>query len=169
MTVELRLREAGLNLDGSLTRLGSYVPGVWTGNLAFVSGQTGTQDGLPVHTGVVGESISLSEARASARLAAINSLTALRHVIGDLELVRQVARLTVYINATRAFQEHPEVADAATDVLEIAFGAAGRGARSALGVHSLPQGAPVELDLYVVTHDAPDWSSPAGPLSTGAS
>ena len=155
MSPERRLAEAGLGLPETLTRLGSYVPGVRVGSTVYVSGQTGTVDGRPVHVGRVGDDLGLDEARASARLAACNALAALRAVVGDLEVVLGVARTTVYVRAPEDFTEHPRVADAVTEVLQVAFGDAGRGARSAVGVSSLPQGAPVEIDLVVLVDDEP--------------
>ncbi len=152
-SVEERLRAAGIELADGPTRLGRYVPGVRDGRTVYVSGQTGTRDGEPVWAGVVGGSVTVEEAEQSARLAAINALTALRAVVPDLDHVRRVARTTVYICAVEGFTEHPRIADAATAVFESAFGEAGRGARSAIGVHTLPQGAPVELDLIVLLED----------------
>jgi enamine deaminase RidA (YjgF/YER057c/UK114 family) len=151
VNAEQRLRANGIDLTAPLTRLGRYRPGVRADRLVFLAGQTGTRDGQPVHTGVLGASLDIAAAQESARLAAVNALTALRQVVGDLDAVEQVVRLTVYVNATQDFQEHPRVADAATAVFEIAFGSAGLGARSAVGVHGLPQGAPVELDLIALT------------------
>ncbi len=150
MSVADRLRAAGIELPESMTRLGKYQPGVRVGDTVYLSGQTGTRNGEPVWVGQVGSDVTVEEARQSAVLAATNALAALRATIGDLERVLTVVRLTVYVNAVQEFTEHPRIADAATDVLEIAFGESGRGARSAVGIQSLPQGAPVELDLIVL-------------------
>lgn len=156
MSVEERLRAAGIELPDTPIRLGRYVFGVHDGSTVYLSGQTGTRDGQPVWAGVVGATLSVGEAEQSARLAAVNALTALRTIVPDLDRVSRIARTTVYVRAVEGFTEHPRVADAATAVLECAFGEAGRGARSAVGVHSLPQGAPVELDLIALVEDDRD-------------
>jgi enamine deaminase RidA (YjgF/YER057c/UK114 family) len=156
MSSEARLREAGIDVPSVPARLGKYVPGVRVGDTVYVSGQTGTREGRPVWVGQVGAEVSIDDARRSAALAAANALSALKGTIGDLDTVGAVVRLTVYVNAVPGFTEHPRIADAATDVLEIAFGEDGRGARSAVGVHSLPQGAPVEIDLIVLVRDRND-------------
>ena len=150
MTPEERLSAAGLSLPAAPTRLGDYRPAVRVGELLFVSGQTGTRDGRPVWTGRCGADLSVEDAGRSAELAALNALLAMRTVLGALERVRAVARLTVYVRSTDSFTDHPAVADAVTAVLRTAFGEPGIGARSAIGVASLPQGAPVEIDVVAV-------------------
>ncbi|OLF12351.1 hypothetical protein BLA60_10310 [Actinophytocola xinjiangensis] len=150
MTPEERLAAAGLSLPAAPTRLGDYRPAVRVGDLLFVSGQTGTRDGHPVWTGRCGEGLSIEDACRSAELAGLNALLAMRTVLGELDRVRAVARVTVYVRSTDTFTAHPTVADAVTAVFHTAFGPPGRGARSAIGVASLPQGAPVEIDVIAV-------------------
>ncbi|MGW5052629.1 RidA family protein [Actinokineospora sp. NPDC004072] len=145
-TPESRLAAAGLVLPPTPTRLGAYRPAVQVGELLFVSGQTGTRDGHPVWTGRCGDDLSIEDARRSAELAALNALLAIHMTVG-LDRIRAIARLTVYVRSTPTFTDHPQVADAATAVFKTAFGPPGKSARSALGVASLPQGAPVELDV----------------------
>ena len=65
---------------------------------------------------------------------------------GDLDRVRQVVKLTGFVNATADFTDHPKVVDAASALMAAAFGEAGRHARAAVGCSSLPLGAPVEVE-----------------------
>jgi enamine deaminase RidA (YjgF/YER057c/UK114 family) len=83
----------------------------------------------------------------SAGLAAMNALSLLRAGLGTLDSVERLLGLTVYIACTPEFAELPAVADGASTVLVDVFGDAGRHTRSAIGVVTLPRGAPVEVEL----------------------
>ena len=63
-----------------------------------------------------------------------------------LDNVERCSRLTVYVRADQSFTQHPQVANSASDLLLTLFGQDKLPARSALGVHTLPMGIPVEID-----------------------
>ena len=85
---------------------------------------------------------SLSECMKSKRVASRTIGNA-----GDLERVKRIVKLTVFVNASEDFEKHPQVADGASDLLEKLFGEIGQHARAAVGVDSLPSGAAVEIEL----------------------
>jgi enamine deaminase RidA (YjgF/YER057c/UK114 family) len=97
--------------------------------------------------GTVGIDLSVQEAFAAAGLAAANALSAFAHAAGGLRNVMQCLRMTVYIACTANFVEHSAVADGASAKLREGLGDRGTVARSAIGVASLPSGAPVEVEL----------------------
>ena len=144
-----RLAAGGWELPVRQAPLGDYLPGRVVGDLLFLSGQTPQRDGLPTVTGLVGRELGIDEAREAAALAALNALAIAREILGGLDRVRSVVRLTGYVAAVEGFGEHPRVIDGASEVLRTAFGDAGRHARSAVGVASLPQSSPVEIDLVL--------------------
>ena len=144
-----RLAEAGWQIPGRQAPLGDYLPGRVVGDLLFLSGQTPQREGLPTVTGLVGRDVTPDQARDAASLAALNALAIARDLLGGLDRVRSVVRLTGYVAAVEGFGEHPRVIDGASEVLRTAFGEAGRHARSAVGVASLPQSSPVEIDLVL--------------------
>ena len=148
-TVRGRLAVAGLELPAPLATKGRYAAVRHLGTQAWVAGHTGrTADG-PLHVGVVGDDVSVEQAREEARSAALNVLAALDGA-GLLECVSGVVLLRGLVRARTDFTDHPLVVDAASEVMLAAFGdEVGTHARTALGVASLPGGAPVELEVVV--------------------
>lgn len=144
-----RLRELGLTLPAIPPAAGKYLPGVRSGQLVFVSGQTPTVDGRLTLTGYVGEHVSVEQGRQGARLAALNCLAQLAAVTGSLDRVRRIVRLTGYVRSAPGFGEQPAVINGASELLIDLWGEQGQHARSAIGVAELPGGAPVEIELVV--------------------
>ncbi|KVE77276.1 RidA family protein [Burkholderia vietnamiensis] len=150
-TTTARLATLGLVLPQPIAPLGSYRTVSVTGNHALVSGLGPFENGAPV-TGIVGEDMSIERAQACARLTMLMILACLDERCG-LDRVRRCVRLTVYVRASPSFTQHPLVANGASDVLLDLFGADRLPARSAIGVHTLPMGIPVEIDSVFELHD----------------
>jgi len=136
-----------LTLPGEPIPQGLYVPAVVFGGLAVSAGMTPRVDGRLMVVGTVGIDVSVQEAFAAAGLAAANALSAIVHAAGGLRNVMQCLRMTVYIACAANFVEHSAVADGASAKLREGLGDRGAVARSAIGVASLPSGAPVEVEL----------------------
>lgn len=130
----------------------SYVPGKVAGDLVYVSGQTPTVDGVPVHVGRCGDEVDVAEGQQAARLTAINLLAELEHVVG-LEQVEQIVKLEGFVAAAEGFVDAPAVVNGASDLLVEVLDEAGRHARIAIGVSWLPGNAPVELQLIAQLKD----------------
>lgn len=151
---EERLARAGIAIPERPAMKFDYRPVAVHRGVALVAGQipkTGTAEVL--HPGRVGDEVSLEQARESARLAVLNGLAHLRGALGSLGGVEQVLRLHGYVAAAERFDRLSEVVDAATDILEVAFGPAGRGPRSVIGVSKLPFRAPVLVELTFAVSD----------------
>ncbi len=147
-TVRDRLRKAGVALPAAPRPVASYVPAVRVGDLVFVSGQIPVRDGQVVTTGPVPSVVSPQIAKDAARLCAINALAVRAAELGgDLDRVRRIVRLGVYVTSDRGFTGHHQVANGASDLLAEVFGEAGRHARAAVGSIALPLGATVELEM----------------------
>jgi enamine deaminase RidA (YjgF/YER057c/UK114 family) len=142
-----RLRAAEIVLPPCPRPVGSYAPGKIYGRLVFGSGQTPTRDGALVYKGRVGADLSVEDAYAAARLAALNCLSEFEAVCGDLRRVESVLKVNGYAAAEESFGEQPAVVNGASELLGEVFGEAGVHARTSIGVHSLPGGAPVEIEL----------------------
>jgi enamine deaminase RidA (YjgF/YER057c/UK114 family) len=149
MTPEEKLRALGLELPPAPKPVGAYVPAVRTGNLVFVSGQLPMKDGELMTQGHVAAEVSLEDAQACARQAALNALAAVAAELGGLDKVRRVVRLTGYVASTPGFTDQAKVLNAASELLAEVFGDAGRHSRIAVGAAELPLGAPVELELVI--------------------
>jgi enamine deaminase RidA (YjgF/YER057c/UK114 family) len=148
-SAEARLRELGIRVPVLPPPVAVYVPAVRTGNLVFASGQTPTIDGVLQLQGRLGDAVSVEEAKGAARLAALNCLAEVRGLLGSLDRVARVVRLTGYVASAPGFGQQPAVMNGASQLIEEVFGAAGQHARSAIGVAELPGGAPVEVELIV--------------------
>src|SRR5450759_582016 len=148
-TAEHRLAELGIVVPQLPPPVAVYVPAVRTGRVVYASGQTPTIDGVLQVRGRLGEGVSGEEGQRAARLAALNCLAEVRALLGSLDAVSRVLRLTGYVASAPGFGEQPYVMNGASELMEQIFGDAGRHARSAIGVAELPFGAPVEVELIV--------------------
>lgn len=149
--IEQRLKELGHALPPTPKPVAAYVPAKQVGKTIFTAGQLPIADGQLLATGKVGGDGGLS-VEEGARLTAVcllNALAAVKSVAGDLDRVRQVVRLVVYVNSEGDFGDQPVVANGASELLRDLFGEAGEHARSAVGASALPRNAPVELELTV--------------------
>jgi enamine deaminase RidA (YjgF/YER057c/UK114 family) len=150
MRIEERLKELGITLPTPPAPVASYVPYVVSGNLVYISGQvTIGADGLK-YVGTVGQEISQEDGNAAARLCAINVIAQAKAACGgDLERVKRVVKVTVFVNAVPGFTQHPEVANGASDLFVAVFGDAGRHARAAVGAGSLPRNVATEVEAVI--------------------
>lgn len=144
--IESRLNELGVTLPTPPVPVASYVPFTISGRQVFISGQIPLEGGKVQFVGKVGDGISLEEAQAAARLCAVNILAQLKAAVGDLDKVTGCLKLGVFVNAVPDFTQQPEVANGASDLMVAVFGDAGKHARAAVGVGSLPRGVAVEVD-----------------------
>jgi len=142
-----RLAELEIVLPVAAAPLANYVPFRLSGSQLFISGQLPLEEGAPKYSGIVGDQVSAGEAAQAARLCAINILAQASTALdGDLERIAACIRLGIFVAATQAFTEHPKVANGASDLMVGVLGDAGRHARFAVGVASLPLGVSVEVD-----------------------
>ncbi|MEV6150746.1 RidA family protein [Nonomuraea sp. NPDC052129] len=147
MTPEEKITELGLTLPEVVAPLAAYVPAVRTGNLVYTSGQVPMVDGKLAQTGKVGAEVGLDDARELARICALNALAALKSEVGDLAKVVRIVKVVAFVASDPAFTQQPQVANGASELLAEVLGDAGKHARSAVGVASLPLDAPVEVEL----------------------
>ena len=125
--IDKRLAELGIVLPTPAKPVATYVPWVKTGNLVFISGQGALKDGKIEYTGKVGDTLSMEDAIASARLTAINVIAQLRDACGgDLDRVKRVVKLLGFVNCTPAFGDQPKVINGASDLMVEVFGDKGR-------------------------------------------
>ena len=145
--IDKRLAELGIALPTPAKPIANYVPWVRTGNLVFISGQGAVRDGKIEYTGKVGDTLSVEEAIASARLTAINVIAHLRDACGgDLDRVKRIVKLLGFVNCTPAFGDQPKIINGASDLMVEVFGDKGRHARSAVGAPALPFNLSVEVE-----------------------
>ena len=145
--IDKRLQELGITIPEPSTPVANYVGWVRTGNLVFSSGQVPIKDGKFQFQGKVGGDISVEQGQQAARICAINVISQVKAALGgNLDRVRRVVKLIVFVNGTPDFTEQPKVANGASDLLVEVFGDKGRHARSAVGSGSLPLNVSVEVE-----------------------
>lgn len=148
-TIKERLVELGHEPLAASPPAANYVPTTQLGNILFVSGQVSRSPSDSVE-GIVGRDVSLEDGTRAARIAALNVIAQIEAVVGGkIERVARIARLGVFVAASTDFAQHSQVANGASDLIAAVFEDAGRHARSAIGVASLPTGVAVEIDAIV--------------------
>lgn len=150
--IEARLTELGIDLPTVVPPVASYIPAIVSGSLVFTSGQLPMVSGALPATGKVGDGhglIPAADAREYARISALNALAAIKSVIGSLDRITQVVKVTGFVASDPAFTGQPGVINGASEVLGEIFGEIGVHSRSAVGVAVLPLDSPVEVELIV--------------------
>lgn len=146
--VDARLAELGITLPSPAAPAANYVPTVRSGNLVFVAGQvTFDAQGKPQYIGKLGREFDVAQGQQAAKLCAINILAQMKAALGgDLDRIVRCVRVGGFVNAVPDFTDHPKVINGASDLLVQALGDAGKHARAAIGVGSLPLGVACEVE-----------------------
>lgn len=149
--IEKKLAELGLTIPTPAKPLAAYVPAVQYGQFVFTAGQLPLVDGKLLEPGGKGKAASdrKEEMKKAARVAAINTLAAVKMMIGDLDRIERIVKVTVFVASASGFTEQPFVANGASELYQEIFGEVGVHARSAVGVAELPLDASVEVELVV--------------------
>ena len=151
--IEEKLKEMGIEIPEAPKPLAAYIPAIKVGNLAFTAGQLPLKNGKLVVEGKLGRNLSLEEGVKAAEQSAVNCLSVLKSVCGNLDNIEQIVKLTVFVNSTDDFTAQPAVANGASELMVKIFGEAGKHARSAVGVSQLPLNAPVEVEVIAKLKD----------------
>ncbi len=154
MTPEEKISLLNLKIPkGKSSALGSYIPITKVENLIFISGQIPINIESPndemKYKGKVGKDISIEEAQEAGKICCLNALFHLKNLIGELDKIKKIIKITGYVNSDENFIEHPKVINGASDLLIKIFGEKGKHTRVAIGVNSLPLGSPVEIDFII--------------------
>ncbi len=153
MSIETKLAELGLVLPQPAAPVAAYVPVVVAGGLAHISGQVSMIDGQLLK-GRLGEDLSLEQGVAGAQACGLMILAQLKAALGSLDRVERIVKLGGFVNSTGDFTDQPKVVNGASELMVAVFGEAGKHARSAVGVPSLPLGVAVEVDAVVAVRPA---------------
>ena len=147
MTAETQLRDLQLELPPAPKPMGVYKPVVIAGPLAYVSGHGPLRSDGSLIAGRVGADLSLEDGKAAARQVGLTILATLRANLGSLDRVRRVIKVLGMVNSTADFTAHPKVINGCSELFAEIWGMEdGVGARSAVGVGSLPGNIAVEIE-----------------------
>ena len=152
--IEARLAELGIELPSTPSPIANYVPSVRTGNLVYLSGlgPASRADGT-APSGKVGRDLTTEEGYEAARLTGINIIARIKGELGDLDRVNRVVKMLGMVNSDPAFNQQPAVVNGCSDLMVEVFGDKGRHARSAVGMASLPNDIPVEIEIIIEVSD----------------
>ena len=144
MSAEKRLKELGIVLAPVTPPVANYVNAVRTGQLLFLSGK-----GPGALKGKLGREFTVDQGYQHARAVGLVLLAVMRAELGSLDRVKRVVKVLGMVNAVPEFTDQPQVINGCSDLFVEVFADAGRHARSAVGMGSLPMGIPVEIEVIV--------------------
>jgi enamine deaminase RidA (YjgF/YER057c/UK114 family) len=150
MSADARLAQLGLHLPPPPKPIGNYVPWRIGGGLLFLSGVGPRHADGTSTTGKVGSVLTVEQAYEAARQCGLNLLANMRAAAGSLDRVEAVLKVFGMVNAAPDFADHPKVINGCTDLFVEVLGEAGRPARSAVGMGSLPGNIAVEIEAIVL-------------------
>lgn len=148
--IEERIKEIiGSELPMAAKPLAAYIPAMQVGNLVMTSGQLPFKDGKLIAEGKLGKEVSDELGIECAKVSAINCLSAVKTIIGNMDKIEKVIKLTVFVNSAEGFTAQPKIANGASEFIGQVFGENGKHVRSAVGVSELPINAPIEIEMIV--------------------
>ena len=147
--IDERLNALGISLPEAAAPAANYVPFTVDGNLVFTSGQLPLKQGSLVAEGLVGKELDVDAGQEAAKWCAINILAQAKAALGDLENIERILKISVFVASSPDFTQQHLVANGASDFLVEILGDAGRHARAAVGMASLPLNAPVEIEAII--------------------
>ncbi|HKB36204.1 MAG TPA: RidA family protein [Gemmataceae bacterium] len=153
-TPEKRLQEKHLKLPTAPKPMAKYKPAVLAGNMLYVSGHGPAKitDKTPM-SGKVGDTLNTEQGKECARAVGLNILATVKATLGSLDKVKRLIKTLGMVNCTADYKEQPQVINGFSELMAEIFGEdAGVGARSAVGMGSLPNNIPVEIEcIFEVT------------------
>jgi enamine deaminase RidA (YjgF/YER057c/UK114 family) len=150
VSVAERLAALGVEVPSVVPPVAAYIPAKRHGDLVYTSGQLPMVQGALPAVGKVGEAeglVSPADAKTSARQCALNAIAAAAAVVGGVDKLTGVLKVTGFVASVPAFTGQPGVINGASEFLGEVFGDAGVHARSAVGVPVLPLDSPVEVEV----------------------
>lgn len=149
MSFEKKLKEMGIEIPEAPKPVAAYVPAVKIDKYVYTAGQIPFEKGELNYKGKLGKELTVEEGYKAAKICAINCLSAVKGVIGSLDNIEKIVKVTGFVNSAPGFNQQPKVVNGASEFLGEVFGEAGAHARSAVGVNELPLDAPVEVEMIV--------------------
>ena len=146
---EENLVAMGIVLPAEQIAVANYINAVRVGNLLYLSGKGPRQINGEYVKGKLGKDLTLEQGYEAAKLTAINQLSVLKFTLGNLSKVKRIIKVNGYVNSADDFYDQPKVINGFSDLMMKVFGDAGKHARTALGVNTLPFNMAVEVEMIV--------------------
>lgn len=153
MTPEQNLEKLGEKLPVIPSPKAIYKPCLTDGKYLYVSGHVPLNDDGSRVRGKVGLDMNEDEAKQVARLVGLCILSSIKNHVGSLDKVKRVIKVLGMVNATPDFEKHPHVINGCSELFAQIWGDEhGIGVRSAVGMGSLPDRVPVEVEALFELH-----------------
>ncbi|MFZ7102824.1 MAG: RidA family protein [Peptococcaceae bacterium] len=149
MKIEEKITSLGLELPEAPKPVAAYVPAVQADNMVYTSGQIPFVNGELKYIGKVGQDVTEQDGYEAAKVCALNCLSVIKSVIGDLDRIEQVVKVNGFVASSEGFNMQPKVINGASELIGELFGEKGQHARAAVGVNELPLNATCEVELIV--------------------
>ena len=146
---EKNLATLGITLIIPVPPTANFVKAVTTGKMVYLSGHGPDKQGGGQVIGKLGSDLTIEQGQEAARLVGISLLSTLKNEIKDLKKVKRIIKVLGLVNAIPTFERHSQVMNGFSDLMVQVFGENGKHARSAIGVSSLPNNIPVEIEMIV--------------------
>ena len=152
-TPDQRFEQLGLTLPPPAKPMGVYKPFLIDGMHAYVSGHGTLKEDGTLIIGKVGVDLNANEAKAAAQQVGLAILATLKANLGSFNKVKRVIKVLGMVNATPDFERHPFVINGCSELFAKVWGEDnGIGVRSAVGMGSLPDNIPVEIEALFELH-----------------
>ena len=146
-SAEARLKELKLELPPAPKPVAKYKTAVQIGNVLYVSGHGPLKPDGKMIAGRVGADLDPEQGKQAARQVGLAILSTVRSTLGSLDKVKRLLKTLGMVNSTADFKDHPQVINGFSELMAEVFGEdAGVGARSAVGMGSLPGNIAVEIE-----------------------
>lgn len=153
LTPDQRFEQLKLTLPPPPTPLGVYKPFLIVDKFVYVSGHGTVKEDRSLIIGKVGVDLTAEEAKLAARQVGLAILATLKDNLGSLNNVKRVIKVLGMVNAVPEFERHPFVINGCSELFATVWGAEnGVGVRSAVGMGSLPDNIPVEIEAMFELH-----------------
>ena len=154
MTPDEKFEQLNLELPPAPTPLGVYKPCLLVGNLVYVSGHGPLLQEKTLITGRIGEGMNADEGKRAARQVGLTILATLKKNLGSLNRIKRVIKVLGMVNCTPDFERHPFIINGCSELFAQIWGEDnGVGVRSAVGMGSLPDNIPVEIEaMFELDH-----------------
>jgi enamine deaminase RidA (YjgF/YER057c/UK114 family) len=147
MTADERFEQLGLSLPPSPTPLGVYKPCLVDGKYLYVSGHGPVKDDKTLIIGRIGKDINTEEGKLAARQVGLTILSTVKKNLGSFDKIKRVIKVLGMVNCVPEFEKHPYIINGCSELFAAVWGEEnGIGVRSAVGMGSLPDNIPVEIE-----------------------
>lgn len=142
-----RFEQLNLTLPPAPTPLGVYKPFLIVGNFVYVSGHGTVKEDKSLIIGRIGKDLTMEEGKLAARQVGLAILSTLKQNLGTLDKIKRVIKVLGMVNCTPDFERHPYIINGCSELFAEIWGTDnGVGVRSAVGMGSLPDNIPVEIE-----------------------